>query len=66
MADHGKRLEALLQIPVEGFVNGLSFANGGKQLFVAVGQEHRLGRWWRNSAAKNAILIFELELENKD
>lgn len=66
MADHGRKLESLLDIPVEGFVNGLSFANGGKQLLVAVGQEHRLGRWWRISQAKNAVLIFDLEWDENE
>lgn len=58
---NGKKLQALLEIPVQGFVNGLQFANEGRQLFVAVGQEHRLGRWWKISeSVKNAVLVFDL------
>lgn len=66
MADYGRKLESLLEIPVEGFVNGLAFANGGKQLLVAVGQEHRLGRWWKIGGAKNAVLVFDLDWEENE
>lgn len=66
MSDFGKKLQPLLEIPVEGFINNLAFANGGRQLLVAVGQEHRLGRWWRIGKAKNAVLIFDLEWDEKE
>jgi hypothetical protein len=43
-----------------GFVNGLAISNTGRFLMAAVGQEHRLGRWSRNSAARNAIQLIPL------
>jgi ribosomal RNA-processing protein 9 len=47
----------LIQI---GFVNDLKFSSDGNHLVVAIGQEHRLGRWWTVKAAKNALLIYKL------
>lgn len=43
-----------------GFVNDIQFAAGGKFLAAAIGQEHRLGRWWREKDAKNCLLIAHL------
>ena len=43
-----------------GFVNSIAFHPGGKHLLVGVGQEHRLGRWWRLPKAKNGLLVVTL------
>lgn len=50
----------LCAIPVTGVVNGLSFSYDGKLLAAAVGQEHRLGRWWHDATASNGIFIVRL------
>eukprot|EP00941_MAST-03F_sp_MAST-3F-sp1_P002020 g2020.t1 len=47
---------------VEGFVNGLAFSKDGRFLAAAVGCEHRLGRWWKNSSKegkKPGLVIIE-------
>ena len=44
-----------------GFVNGLKFSSDGLFLAAAIGQEHRLGRWWRLKAAKNALCLISLD-----
>jgi ribosomal RNA-processing protein 9 len=36
-----------------------NFSDGG-HIVAAVGQEHRLGRWWRNAEARNSIVVVEL------
>jgi len=41
-------------------VNGLTFSNDGDYLIAAIGQEHRLGRWWRMKNAKNSICIIPI------
>ncbi|XP_069792959.1 U3 small nucleolar RNA-interacting protein 2 [Narcine bancroftii] len=56
-----KQLEPLFDIPVVGFVNCLKFSNFGDFLVAGVGQEHRLGRWWRLKDAKNGIYIIPLK-----
>uniref|UniRef100_A0A8C3AAM7 U3 small nucleolar RNA-interacting protein 2 n=1 Tax=Cyclopterus lumpus TaxID=8103 RepID=A0A8C3AAM7_CYCLU len=39
----------------------LKFSSSGQFLVAGVGQEHRLGRWWRLKEAKNAIYIIPLK-----
>lgn len=55
-----REIKLNFEIPVNGFVNTLQFANDGSFLIAGIGQEHRLGRWWRNKEAKNVILIIPL------
>uniref|UniRef100_A0A3B4WDV4 U3 small nucleolar RNA-interacting protein 2 n=1 Tax=Seriola lalandi dorsalis TaxID=1841481 RepID=A0A3B4WDV4_SERLL len=54
-------LEPLFSIPVPGFVNSLKFSSAGQFLVAGVGQEHRLGRWWRLKEAKNGIYVIPLK-----
>ncbi|KAF6029183.1 hypothetical protein EB796_012529 [Bugula neritina] len=57
---HSGALSAIHSITVPGFVNDLQFASGGKFLVAALGQEHKLGRWWTMKEAKNALAIIKL------
>ena len=43
-----------------GFINGLAFSHHGDFLVAAVGQEHRLGRWWRDKKARNSVVMVPL------
>lgn len=43
-----------------GFVNGLAVSRGYDMLAVAVGNEHRLGRWTRVRGAKNTVQFLKL------
>ncbi|XP_049440555.1 U3 small nucleolar RNA-interacting protein 2 isoform X1 [Epinephelus fuscoguttatus] len=54
-------LQPLFSVPVPGFVNSLKFSSSGQFLVAGVGQEHRLGRWWRLKDAKNGIYIIPLK-----
>ncbi|XP_064931116.1 U3 small nucleolar RNA-interacting protein 2 [Columba livia] len=56
-----RKLEPLCDIPVVGFVNSLKFSAAGDFLVAGLGQEHRLGRWWRIKEAKNSICIIPLK-----
>ncbi|XP_057375125.1 U3 small nucleolar RNA-interacting protein 2-like isoform X1 [Daphnia carinata] len=56
-----RSLTPLFSVPVCGFVNSLAFSSDGKMLIAGLGQEHRLGRWWRNGSAKNEIVIIPLK-----
>jgi len=44
-------------LEVPGFVNSLSLSECGGWLGVGLGQEHRLGRWWRVKEAKNKVIV---------
>ncbi|MCL4123770.1 UNVERIFIED_CONTAM: hypothetical protein GTU68_037435 [Idotea baltica] len=60
--NHGRRsLTELFSLPVAGVVNGLEFTSSGSHLLVAIGQEHKLGRWYTEKTAKNALVIVPLE-----
>lgn len=50
-----QKLARLGSVPVTGFVNGIDISKSGEIMVAAVGQEHRLGRWWRDSSARNSI-----------
>nr|XP_033782503.1 U3 small nucleolar RNA-interacting protein 2 [Geotrypetes seraphini] len=56
-----RSLKALFDVPLMGFINSLKFSNVGDFLVAGVGQEHRLGRWWRIKEAKNAVYIIPLK-----
>uniref|UniRef100_A0A8D2LKJ8 U3 small nucleolar RNA-interacting protein 2 n=1 Tax=Varanus komodoensis TaxID=61221 RepID=A0A8D2LKJ8_VARKO len=56
-----RKLEPVFEIPLVGFVNSLKFSNSGNFLVAGIGQEHRLGRWWRIKEAKNSICIIPLK-----
>lgn len=58
--DAFRTLNPLLEIKITGFVNSLAFTPDGKNLVAGVGQEHRLGRWWRVPEAKNSIVVIPL------
>lgn len=53
-------MTVLFEVPVRGFVNSLAFSSDGSKLIAAIGQEHRLGRWWRIKEAKNSVLVIPL------
>lgn len=60
VGDNCRELSQLFEVPVQGFVNSLAFSNDGSKLVAAIGQEHRLGRWWKIKEAKNSIFVIPL------
>ena len=44
-----------------GFVNSLYFSPDGLRLAAGIGQEHRLGRWWRIPEARNSLAVIRLK-----
>ncbi|XP_055713477.1 U3 small nucleolar RNA-interacting protein 2 [Phlebotomus papatasi] len=57
LESHFRKCVKIMEIPVPGFVNALAFTPDGNHLIAALGQEHRLGRWWRIAQAKNCIAV---------
>lgn len=61
LCDEANRsLEHIASAPVPGFVNALAVAPSAKFVACAVGQEHRLGRWFKVSEARNGLAIVHL------
>ncbi|CAK8694434.1 unnamed protein product [Clavelina lepadiformis] len=61
------KLTPLFNVSVPGFINDMRFTNNGLFLIAAVGQEHKLGRWWKLKDAKNFIYVIPIQgnAENK-
>lgn len=57
-------IESLSQIPLHGFINGISVGPKARFCVVAVGQEPRLGRWSRVAKAKNRFAIVKLRRDD--
>ena len=57
------KFDEIRQIPLTGFINSLQFINEGQSLVVGLGQEHRLGRWWRIKECKNSVVIIPFKLK---
>ena len=57
-----RSLTPLFTIAAKGFVNALHFTSDGKRLVAGIGQEHRLGRWWKfePKEVKNRIIVVNL------
>ncbi|KAE8611959.1 hypothetical protein XENTR_v10012649 [Xenopus tropicalis] len=56
-----RSLSPLWTIPLVGFINSLQFSSSANFLVAGVGQEHRLGRWWRKKEARNGLYIIPIK-----
>lgn len=62
LEDTNRVLKPLHKLPVKGFVNSLAFSHSGRFLLAGTGQEPRMGRWGRNSAGRNGVIMHPIEL----
>merc|ERR1712083_1253969 len=61
-----RSLKQVGQISLKGFVNCLAISGCGGWLIAGVGQEHRLGRWWRDSSVKNRLYTLAIPHEEDE
>lgn len=61
----GEPLVPLECIPARGFVNSIQVASSGRFVLAGMGQEPRLGRWGRDSAARNGVQLHSIEIDQK-
>jgi ribosomal RNA-processing protein 9 len=61
----GGDIQELYKIPVRGFVNAMAMSRNSKLLVAGIGQEPRLGRWARDSGARNGLLIHRIEVADE-
>ena len=61
----GEPLVPLHCLAARGFVNSLQVASSGRFVLAGMGQEPRLGRWGRDSGAKNGLQLHMLELDKE-
>ncbi|CAD6195861.1 unnamed protein product [Caenorhabditis auriculariae] len=60
-----RKLSLVYTYAMDGFINGLSFSNDGKWLSLAVGQEHKDGRWWVDKEARNRVVVIPVRNANE-
>jgi ribosomal RNA-processing protein 9 len=53
-------ISSLCAVPAYGFINGIAWERSSRFCVVALGQEHRLGRWGRIPKAKNRVAIIQI------
>ena len=61
-----RSIKEVHRIEVKGFINSLAISPSGEFIVAGVGQEHRLGRWWRDKAAKNKLVVIRVPDINSD
>ncbi|XP_013199289.1 U3 small nucleolar RNA-interacting protein 2 [Amyelois transitella] len=64
VSDMYRKVVPLFSIEVNGFVNAMQFTSDGKQLYAAVGQEHKSGRWFKLGSAKNGLLVVNFNVKS--
>ncbi len=60
-----KALQPLGGLPARGFVNAMAIARSGRFVVAGMGQEPRMGRWLRDAAARNGLLVHPLPLRDE-
>lgn len=48
-------MEEVFRVPIKGFINDISIGSNGGFCMLAIGQEHKMGRWKRIKGARNRI-----------
>ncbi|XP_026751621.1 U3 small nucleolar RNA-interacting protein 2 [Galleria mellonella] len=64
VCDSYRKVLPLFNIEVNGFVNSMQFTGDGKQLYAALGQEHKGGRWFRLATGKNGLLVVNFNFKS--
>ncbi|CAK1595856.1 unnamed protein product [Parnassius mnemosyne] len=59
-----RKIMPMFSIQAYGFINCMQFTKDGTQLYAAVGQEHKSGRWFKENTAKNGLLIVNFSLKS--
>ncbi|XP_061377285.1 U3 small nucleolar RNA-interacting protein 2-like [Danaus plexippus] len=59
-----RNIVPLFSLSISGFINSMQFTSDGTQLYVAVGQEHKIGRWFKDGSAKNGLVIVNFLLKS--
>ncbi|CAD5208996.1 unnamed protein product [Bursaphelenchus okinawaensis] len=63
VAEDYKSLTLVDTFLLAGFLNEMKFSEDGKTLAVAVGQEHKNGRWFKVFEARNSIVLLRLQYD---
>jgi ribosomal RNA-processing protein 9 len=64
VCDAYRKVLPLFSITINGFVNGMQFTSDGKQMYAAIGQEHKSGRWFKLGHAKNGFFVVNFHVKS--
>ncbi|XP_063533783.1 U3 small nucleolar RNA-interacting protein 2 [Cydia strobilella] len=64
VSDAYRKVSPMFSIEINGFVNSMDFTSDGTQLYAAIGQEHKSGRWFKVGSAKNGILVVNFNIKS--
>ncbi|CAH0579210.1 unnamed protein product [Chrysodeixis includens] len=64
VCDQYRKIMPILSVKVSGCVNSMQFTSDGSQLYAAVGQEHKTGRWFKFGSAKNGLLVVNFSFKS--
>ncbi|XP_072932206.1 U3 small nucleolar RNA-interacting protein 2 [Epargyreus clarus] len=64
VSDSYRKVSPMFSIEINGFVNSMQFTSDGKQLYAAVGQEHKSGRWFKLGNGKNGLLVINFTVKS--
>jgi len=53
-------LTPMQYVPLNGFINSITFSQSGRFVLAGVGHEHKFGRWFREPTAKNGVYLIPL------
>jgi len=65
-AENYRSMDCIREIPVVGTVNSIQITLDSTAIVLAVGQEHKLGRWWSDKAARNRVMVYPLSIAEEE
>ncbi|KAI6179272.1 U3 small nucleolar RNA interacting protein 2 [Aphelenchoides besseyi] len=60
VSENYKAMVPVCECDIDGFINDIRFGADGQTIALAVGQEHRMGRWFTCQEARNSIVVLSL------
>ena len=58
-----RSIKEVHKVQLNGFINSLEMSACGGWIVAGLGQEHRLGRWWRDKKARNKLAIIRVNTD---
>lgn len=66
VGENFRSIKEVHKIQLAGFINSLDISPCGGWVVAGLGQEHRLGRWWRDKAARNKLAVIRVPQHHID
>ena len=60
VGENFRSIKEVHKVQLAGFINSLDISQCGGWIVAGLGQEHRLGRWWRDKQARNKLAVIRV------